>query len=143
MKKREFYFEQINTLLEHYTPINVRICQNQTINVCQESNVIPEINVNGYPIDVTPHTLYFIIHKKNYRLTLDEYWLTFEYNNKSEFKVLLELTSEEHAILMLQFHTAYRNYLKMVHEDIMVPIPDEYRTLESQLMEGCTPDERE
>lgn len=138
METREFYFEQINALLENCTPTDVDICSKPQCCICQELPNIHYIYTSGYAPERIPYKLSFSIQQKNYTLELQETNIIFKYIGDCKFKINLELTSEEHAILLLQFHAAYKDYLKLVRDRILVPTPSS--TLESQLMEGCTPD---
>ena len=140
MKKRTFYIEQINALLEHYTPINACICQKAQICPCNELSDIHYIYTSGYSPERIPYKLYFTIQKNNYELELHEDNIIFKYTCGHKFEVSLGLTSEEYAMLLLQFHAAYKDYLKVVHETMIVPTNP---TFESQLMEGCIPDATE
>ena len=142
MKKRDFYFEQINALLENYTPINVGICPNTQCCTCQELPNIHYIYASGYSPEKIPYKLSFLIQQKNYELELHENEIIFKYTCDCKFEISLELTSEEHAKLLLQFHSAYKDYLIVVHDSMLVPSPTS-STFESQLMEGCIPDATE
>ena len=142
MEKREFYFAQINALLENYTPINVGICQKPQCCICQELPNTHYIYASGYSPERIPYKLSFAIQKKNYELELHEDNIIFKYTCDNKFAVSLELTSEEYAMFLLQFHSAYKNYLKLVHETMIVSLPTNL-TFESQLMEGCIPDATE
>lgn len=154
MKKREFYFEQINALLENYTPKNVSVYQKSQYNTYMQPSTnqiclsvgcspemynIPYISTSGYSPEMVPYKLSFLVQQKNYELELQENNIIFKYTDDSEFKIYLELTSEEHAMLLLQFYSAYEEYLKLVHDRMLIASSTDY-TFESQLMEGCIPD---
>lgn len=157
MEKREFYFEQINALLENYIPKNVDVYQKsqcsvytQTITTqvslslgCSpEMHNAPYISTSGDCPEMVPYKLSFLVQQKNYELELHENDINFKYTGDGEFKIRLELTSEEYAMFLLQFHSAYKDYLKLMHDRMLIPSSTDY-TFESQLMEGCIPDAAE